>query len=165
MQKWPTGIFTSIDGGLGAGIESVKKLGVPTVHLHAPSQQLRTADSSAQIKSEFATAGIDISVVFIGFPEDDYQTVEHVKQTVGLVPAHLREARLKQTLEISDFAAALGVDAIGMHLGFVPGSPSDAGFQALVTTTRAVCDHCSGNGQYFHLETGQETAEELLTFI
>lgn len=165
MQKWATGIFTSIDGGLGAGIESVKKLGVPTVQLHAPSESLRTADSSAQIKSQFAEAGIEISVVFVGFPEDDYQTVEHVKQTVGLVPADLRQARLQQTLEIADFAAALGVDAIGMHLGFVPHGPEDDGFQQLVSVTRTVCDHCSTQGQFFHLETGQETAAELRAFI
>lgn len=165
MQIWPTGIFASIDGGLGAGIESVQKLGVPTVHLSAPSVALRTAENCAQTKAEFAAAGIQISVVFIGFPEDDYQTVEHVVQTVGLVPEGTREARLKETLEIADFAASLGVDAIGMHLGFVPGEPQDAAFQQLVDVTRRVCDHCSRQGQFFHLETGQETADELLTFI
>ena len=165
MQAWPTGIFASIDGGLGAGIESVKKLGVPTVQLSAPSASLRTTENCAATKAQFSEAGIEISVVFIGFPEDDYQTVEHVVQTVGLVPPGTRQERLRQTLEIADFTAALGVDAIGMHLGFVPGEPTDTSFQVLVDMTRIVCDHCQSQGQFFHLETGQETADELLCFI
>ena len=30
---------------------------------------------------------------------------------------------------------------------------------------REVCDHCAKNGQALHLETGQETADDLLQFI
>ena len=164
MDKWATGIFTSIDEGLGAGLDSVKELGVSTVHLHAPGRDFRTAEKTAEIKTQFAAAGIEISVVFAGFPDDDYTTPEIAQQTVGLVPLDSREHRLEETLAIADFAAALGVDAVGMHLGFVP-EASDSDFAAVVEVARTVCDHCRGHGQYFHLETGQETAAELLTFI
>ena len=165
MDKWATGIFTSIDEGLGAGLDSVKELGVSTVHLHAPGRDFRTAEKTAEIKDQFAAAGIEISVVFAGFPDDDYTTPKIAQQTVGLVPLDHREYRLEETLAIADFAAALGVDAIGMHLGFVPEDPSDPDFAAVVEVARTVCDHCRGHGQYFHLETGQETADELLAFI
>ena len=165
MDKWATGIFTSIDEGLGAGLGSVKELGVSTVHLHAPGAEYRTAEKIAEIKAQFAEALIEISVVFVGFPDDDYTTTDIVKQTVGLVPKDRRDRRLAETLEIADFAHGLGVDAIGMHLGFVPQDPADPDFSAIVDVTRKVCDHCLAQGQYFHLETGQETANELLTFI
>ena len=165
MDKWATGIFTSIDEGLGAGLDSVRGLGVDTVHLHAPGVEFRRAEKTAEIKAQFAEAGIEVSVVFVGFPEDDYTTPEIVAETVGLVPRALRAKRLEETLAIADFAQALGVDAIGMHLGFVPPDTNDPDFSALVEVTRQVCDHCLGNEQYFHLETGQETADELLTFI
>ena len=69
MDKWATGIFTSIDEGLGAGLDSVKELGVSTVHLHAPGRDFRTAEKTAEIKDQFAAAGIEISVVFAGFPD------------------------------------------------------------------------------------------------
>lgn len=163
MDRWPTGIFTSISGGLGAGLDAVKSLGVPTVQLHAPTADWRTPERTAQIKAQFAEAGIAVTVVFAGFPEDDYATVDRVKQTVGLVPAHSRDKRLQETLQIADFAHALGVDAIGMHLGFVDPQAEDYG--AVVDVTRTVCDHCQAHGQYFHLETGQETATELLAFL
>lgn len=165
MEKWATGIFTSIRGGLGAGLEAVKKLGVSTAQLHAPVAEYRTPARTREIKEQFAEAGIAITVVFVGFPDDDYTTVERVKETVGLVPAARRRARLKETLEIADFARELGVEAIGMHLGFVPPDPRDPEYAAVVSVTRQVCDHCRQNGQRFHLETGQETAEELLRFI
>ena len=121
MRKWTTGIFTSIDEeGLGAGLDAVKELGVKTVHLHAPGAANRTPDRIREVRDEFAEAGIEITVVFVGFPEDDYTTPETVKSSVGLVPAQMRGERLKETLEIADYACELGVDAIGMHLGFVP---------------------------------------------
>lgn len=164
MDTWATGIFTSIDEGLGAGLDSVKELGVATVHLHAPGRAFRTAEKTAAIKDQFAAAGIEISVVFAGFPDEDYTTPETTEQTVGLVPLDRRARRLEETLAIADFAAALGVDAVGMHLGFVP-EASDPDFAAVVEVARTVCDHCRGHGQYFHLETGQETADELLAFI
>lgn len=165
MEKWATGIFTSISGGLGAGLDAVRRLGVPTVHLHAPGADWRTPERTAEIRQQFRDAGITITVLFVGFPEDDYTSVETVKQTVGLVPQGRRAARLQETLRLSDFGAALDVDAIGMHLGCVPGDTGAPAFGQLVAATRAVCDHCAGNGQRFHLETGQESAQELATFI
>ncbi len=135
------------------------------MHLHAPAAANRTPEKTKSIREEFAAAGVEISVVFVGFPEDDYSTVESVKASVGLVPVDLRAERLRETLLIADFARDLGVDAIGMHLGFVDPDESSPAFAEIVETTRTVCDHCAQSGQYFHLETGQETAEELLHFI
>jgi len=166
VEKWVAGIFTSIDEeGLGAGLDAVRSLGVPTVHLHAPGAAKRKPEQTREIKASFAEAEIAISVVFIGFPDDDYTTTKTVKETVGLVPLQRRAKRLQETLDIADFARELGVDAIGMHLGFVPPDPTDAKFAAIVEVTRTVCDHCRANDQHFHLETGQETAQELLQFI
>ncbi len=165
MERWATGIFTSVHGGLGAGLEAVKQLQVPTVQLHAPTPEYRTQERTAQLKEQFAAAELTITVVFVGFEEEDYSTIEHVQQTVGLVPRFTREDRVRQTLEVADFAAELGVDAIGMHLGFVPPDRNDPEYDRVVQATRTVCDHCLQNHQFFHLETGQETADELLAFI
>ena len=165
MEKWATGIFTSIDGGLGAGLDAVRGLGVSTVHLHAPSAEHRTPERTAGIKAQFAEAGITITVLFVGFGDEDYSTVERVVETVGLVPSGRRQERLAETLELADFASQLGVEAIGMHLGFVPHDPACDAFGDIVKATRAVCDRCADHGQRFHLETGQETANQLLTFI
>ena len=165
MEKWATGIFTSTHGGLGADLDAVRGLGVPTVHLHAPSADYRTPYQVSQLKDRFAETEVVISVVFVGFPDDDYSTTDSVVKTVGLVPPERRRERLRETLEIAEFAHGLGVDAIGMHLGFVHSDPTHPDYASVVRVTRQVCDHCDKLGQRFHLETGQETADELLRFI
>jgi sugar phosphate isomerase/epimerase len=165
IEDWASGIFTSTGAGLGAGLAQVRQLGATTVHLHAPHRDQRTPENAQRLAQEVAASGIAITVVFVGFEDDDYTTVERVEESVGLVPQHTREERVRQTLEIADFAHALGVAAIGMHLGALPGSPQAAQFLPIVKATRAVCDHCARNNQSFHLETGQETAAELLSFL
>ena len=36
MEKWPVGVFTSIDAGLGVDLSVAKEIGIPTVQIHAP---------------------------------------------------------------------------------------------------------------------------------
>ena len=165
MEPWAAGVFTSAGAGLGAGLEQVRRLGATTVHLHAPHRDQRTPENAEALKADFASSGITITVVFVGFEDDDYSSVQRVEESVGLVPERTRDERVRQTLEIADFAQALGVPAIGMHLGALPGSPQAVQFSPMVEVTRAVCDHCARNDQSFHLETGQETAAELLAFL
>ncbi len=165
MEKMPVGVFTSIGAGLGASLDAVKQLGVRTVHLHAPHGDMRSPEKAADIRRQFAEAGITVTVVFCGFEGESYETIPSVQQTIGLVPRATRAVRLKETLEISDFAKVLGVDIVAMHLGAVPEDPKDPEYPGIVEATRLVCEYCQRNGQRFHLETGQETADALLHFI
>jgi len=165
VEKMPVGVFTSIGAGLGASLGAVKNIGVRTVHLHAPHGDMRSPEKTAEIRGQFADAGITVTVVFCGFEGESYETVPLVRQTIGLVPRATRAVRLKETLEVSDFAKALGVDVIAMHLGAVPEDPKDPEYPGIVEATRLVCEYCARNGQRFHLETGQETADALLRFI
>ena len=66
---------------------------------------------------------------------------------------------------VSDFAKLLGVDAVGLHIGFVPEDTNSASYKNLIETTRELLNHVKANGQNLHLETGQETADHLLHFI
>ena len=84
---------------------------------------------------------------------------------LGLSPAETRDARVAELKEIADFAAKLGVKAVGLHFGFVPHDPQTAGFQQSVATAREVCDYCASQGQAIHLETGQEPADVLEGFL
>jgi sugar phosphate isomerase/epimerase len=165
MEKWPIGVFTSIGAGLGAGLEAVKEIGVPTVQLHTPPPEFRTPEKVAEIKQRFAEAGLTVTVVFCGFEGESYADIPTVRKTIGLVPEETRAARLQETKEIADFTKALGVDVVAMHIGFVPEDPDDPRYAPLVAVAQEVCDYCAGNGQRFHLETGQESADGLLRFI
>ncbi len=45
MEKWPIGVFTSIDAGLGVKLEVAHELGIPTIQMHAPHGSTRTRPS------------------------------------------------------------------------------------------------------------------------
>jgi sugar phosphate isomerase/epimerase len=165
MEKWPLGVFASIDAGLGVKLEVAHELGVPTIQLHAPQKATRTQQHAEQFLSQLSELGIQITVVFGGFEGESYADIPTCQRTVGLVPPQTRAERARELKEIADFARLLGVDAVGLHVGFVPHDTSDPLYGEVVTVTRGVCDHCRGNGQRLHLETGQESADGLLKFL
>ena len=77
--------------------------------------------------------------------------------TIGLVPAATRQARTDALRQASDFAKLLGIPQVQTHCGFIPEDPADPKYPGAVEAIRAVAQHCQGNGQYFLMETGQET--------
>ncbi|NUQ65275.1 MAG: sugar phosphate isomerase/epimerase [Pirellulales bacterium] len=165
MEKWPIGVFASIDAGLGVKLEVVEELGIPTIHLHAPHQNTRTPKVAEKFVAKLNEIGVKISVVFGGFEGESYADIPTVIKTVGLVPPETRAERTQEMKEIADFARLLGVDIVALHLGFVPHDENDPMYSDIVAVTREVCDHCRSNDQRLHLETGQETADALLQFI
>lgn len=165
MEKWPIGVFTSIDAGLGVKIEVAHELGVPTIQLHAPAQETRTAENAEKFLAQLEELGITLTAVFGGFEGESYADIPTVVDTVGLVPPATRAARVQEMKEIADFARLLKCDVVALHLGFIPHDNSDPLYQEIVAVTQDLLDHCKQNEQALHLETGQETAEGLLQFI
>lgn len=165
MEKWPIGVFTSIDAGLGVKLEVAHELGVPTIQIHAPHKETRTQAHADKFLARLKELGITLTAVFGGFEGESYADIPTVSKTVGLVPHETRAARVQEMKEISDFAKLLGCKVVALHLGFVPHDVSDPLYAEVLAVTRDLCDHCATNGQALHLETGQETAEGLLQFI
>jgi sugar phosphate isomerase/epimerase len=165
MEKWPIGVFASVDAGLGVKLEVAHDLGVPTIQLHAPHQATRTQANADAFLKRLAGYGIQLTCVFGGFEGESYADIPTVARTVGLVPPKERAARTREMKEIADFARLLGCKTVALHIGFVPHDQSLPLYKEIVAVARDVCDHCTKNGQALHLETGQETADDLLAFI
>lgn len=164
-QLWPIGVFTSIDAGLGVRLEVASELKIPTIQLHTPHREGRTPKAAEEFVRRLDELGIKLTCVFGGFEGESYADIPTVEQTVGLVPPATRAARLQEMREIADFARLLGCDVVGLHLGFVPHDRSLRLYSETIQVTRQLCDHANNNGQSVHLETGQETAEGLLSFL
>lgn len=165
MAKWPIGVFTSVDAGLGVKLEVAHELGVPTIQLHAPAKTSRTQANADAFLKKLEQYGITLTAVFGGFEGEGYADIPTVSRTVGLVPPETRAARTQELKEIADFAKLLGCSVVGLHLGFIPHDRNEPLYREVLDVTRDVCDHLGTNGQALHLETGQETAEGLLQFI
>lgn len=164
-SDWPIGVFASVDAGLGVSWDVIGQLGLPTIQLHAPHAGNRGGETAKRLADQLSDMNVRCTAVFGGFEGESYADIPTVERTIGLVPEATRGSRLVEMKEISDFSKLLSCDAIALHIGCVPHDVSAPGYQGIVDVTRELCDHCEGNEQYLHLETGQETAEGLLTFI
>lgn len=165
MEKWPIGVFTSIDAGLGVKLEVAHELKIPTIQLHAPAKATRTRENAEGFLARLDELGIGLTAVFGGFAGESYADIPTVQKTVGLVPPETRAERTTEMKEIADFSKQLRCDVVALHLGFIPHQTSDPLYPQVIEVTRDVCDHCAANGQNLHLETGQESADGLLKFI
>lgn len=164
-EKWPLGVFASIDAGLGVDLQVAHELGVRTIHLHTPQPQSRTPERIAEFRQRLESLGIRVTCVFAGFEGESYADIPTTTRTVGLVPRDQRATRVAELREIIQFAHQLGVDAVGLHLGFVPHDPEETDYQELLSITRDMCDACAANDQRLHLETGQEPPGVLESFL
>ncbi|MEQ8853993.1 sugar phosphate isomerase/epimerase family protein [Gimesia sp.] len=165
MEKWPIGVFASVDAGLGVHFDVVQELGIPTIQIHAPHAETRSKELADEFMKKCNAAGIELTCVFGGFEGESYADIETTKKTVGLVPLQTRAARVEEMKGISDFARMLGCDAVALHIGFVPEDRESADYLDLVKVTQELLDHVKVNGQTLNLETGQESADHLLDFI
>jgi len=109
--------------------------------------------------------GFTLVTAFAAYTGEDYADIPTVQRTVGLIPPATRAEREARTLEISDFAAELGVPGIALHVGFVPEDNRDQNYIVVREMVRHICDHAARHGQTFALETGQEGADTLLDFF
>ncbi len=164
-MQWPIGVFASIDAGLGVRLEVARELDVRTIHLHTPHAASRTPQLAAEFNRRLEELGIVTTVVFAGFEGESYADIPTVKRTVGLMPRETRLARTTELKAIADFANLLNVQAVGVHLGFVPHDTADPDYGLMVELTRDVCAHCQRNHQALHLETGQEPVDVLIRFL
>jgi len=147
-----------------AAIRQVKAVGVRCGQLGIPPD-MPLPGAAPLLKATLDSEGLTIVTVFAAYRGESYADIPTVERTVGFVPRATRQEREERTLEISDFAAALGVSSIACHIGFVPEYPGDPDYVAVREMVRRVADHAAWNGQTFALETGQEPAPVLLRFI
>ena len=85
--------------------------------------------------------------------------------TIGLIPPATRAARIDALRQVSDFARQLGIGQVQTHCGFIPEDPADPLYPGAVEAIRNVAQHCHANGQYFLMETGQETPTTMSRMI
>jgi sugar phosphate isomerase/epimerase len=121
--------------------------------------------AAARWKNDLAENDFALFTVFCAYNGENYADIPTVQRTVGFIPPATRAEREARTLEVSDFAAAIGVKSIACHIGFVPEDTAHPDFIAVRDMVRRICDHAKKNGQSFALETGQEPAHTLLHFF
>jgi L-ribulose-5-phosphate 3-epimerase len=136
--------FLSLDGYLGGGF---------TPSLAAQFQDLLT-------KFDLVATTVEV----VGPPPLEWNFMRG-PSTIGLVPPATRAARIDALRQVSDFAKMLAIPQVQTHCGFIPEDPADPLYPGAVEAIRTVAQHCQANGQYFLMETGQETPTTMSRMI
>jgi len=164
LAPWEIGVMFWAGPDPAETLAVLKRLGVRCGQLGVPGD-LDISSSATAWRNALAADSFTVYTVIAAFNGESYADVPTVRNTVGFIPPATRAEREKRIYEVSDFAAAVGVPGIGTHVGFIPEDDSDPDYIAMRELVRRICDHCAKHGQTFALETGQETAEALHSFL
>jgi len=108
--------------------------------------------------------GIKLTGGMMGFADEDYSTIARIRQTGGFVADEtwpVRKALMKQA---GNLAAELGITLLTSHIGFVPPS-SEPKYNTMVERVCEIAGPLRELGITLLMETGQESAPELLQFL
>ena len=166
LSPMALGLLISPYGNAEATIKRVHDMGFSNCFLSLDGYINKfTPEAAKQIGDLLAKYNLVATTVeVVGPPPLEWNFLEG-PSTIGLVPPKTRAARIDALRQVSDFAKLLGIKQVQTHCGFIPEDPADALYPGSVEAVRSVAQHCQENGQYFLMETGQETPTTMSRMI
>ncbi len=105
-----------------------------------------------------------ISATTIGFPQEDYTSLESIRATGGILPDEHWPRNRRNVERAAQITAEQGVPYLTMHAGFLE-SDEPAHASRLRDRLRCLADAAGERGIALLLETGQETADCLRALL
>ena len=150
----------------------MKKLGLKRIHLalqpfleggsrHGAAEGAAALD---RVKARLASGEWKLSATMIGFPQEDYSTLDTIKKTGGVVPDDAWEANKKIVVAGAKLSAELKSPVLTLHAGFLDESDPVA-LKKYTDRVKFIVDTCGEAGVPVAFETGQESAEDLAHFL
>lgn len=152
--------------------QEMKKIGIRRIHLalqpflegesrHGAAEGAKALD---RVKERIASGEWVLSAAMIGFPQEDYSTLETIRRTGGVVPDAAWEGNKKIVKAGAKLAAELKAPLLTLHAGFLDES-DPAALRKYSDRVKFIVDVCGEAGVGVAFETGQETAEDLAKFL
>jgi len=151
---------------------AMEKAGVKGIHLAlgpfiAPDERHGAAESKETwefVKSQVKSGKWNLMSTMVGTIGEDYSTLETIKKTGGIVPDATWEGNKKIVTEGAKLTKELGCHYMSLHAGFLDESDPKA-FATYVERVSWMRDEAKKYGVTILLESGQETAEDLVKFL
>ena len=121
-------------------------------------------EALAFAKAQFASGAWRLFATMISFPQEDYSTLETIRKTGGVVPDDCWPRNREIAAAAAELSGTLGAPYMLFHAGFLDES-NPAAYAAYVERVSFVRDACAKAGVQLILESGQETAEDLVRFL
>jgi L-ribulose-5-phosphate 3-epimerase len=112
-----------------------------------------------------ADAGLKLVSGMFGCVGEDYSSMDSIRRTGGIVPDSTWERNWKNIQETARLARQLNLKLVSFHAGFLPHDPKDPAYGKLLSRLREVADLFAVNTIDLALETGQESADTLRSFL
>jgi L-ribulose-5-phosphate 3-epimerase UlaE len=159
---WPVGVCTWSLKNNPSELNLIKeKTGISCLHLALkPFMENSDPEFCKMVLSD----GWKITSTMVGFPQENYSTLETIKKTGGIIPEENWEENKQRVLKAISLTKKLEVEFLSFHFGFLDFSNRAymAGFKDKV---KLLADNAGENGITILMETGQETATELRRFM
>jgi sugar phosphate isomerase/epimerase len=113
----------------------------------------------------FQREGITIVSGMFGCIGEDYSTLDSIRVTGGIAPDQTWADNWKNIQATVQLARRMGLELVTFHAGFLPHDPKAPDFSKMVQRLGEVADVFGAAGIVVGLETGQETAPDLVQLL
>jgi sugar phosphate isomerase/epimerase len=145
-------------------VQTVRDLGLSHFQLALAPLLFLDDKQKHQELGHLRESGLTITAGMIGFPGEDYSTIARIRATGGYLPDETWNLRKQITVQAGKFAQELGISILSTHIGFIPQSNHDD-YPRLIERISEITGLLSQSGVTLAMETGQESASELLQFL
>ncbi|MBI9015636.1 MAG: sugar phosphate isomerase/epimerase [Phycisphaerae bacterium] len=139
----------------------IADLGLQNVHLDlCPALEGNAEEFKTFVKAQ----PWGITATMVGFPQEDYTTLDTIKVSGGIAPDDCWEKNCQRVLDAIKITAGLGVKYLTTHIGFI--DHSDPAYAAkFYERVKLLANAAEKAGIMLLLESGQESASELKDFL
>ena len=124
--------------------------------------KLWTEENAREIDILRSKYGVEITAFWCGWSGPKFWNFTEGPETLGIVPAAYRAARVQNLLDGAAYARRLSVCDVVTHMGFIPENMSDPNWPGVVAAIKSIALDLKQHGQNLLFETGQETPVVLL---
>jgi sugar phosphate isomerase/epimerase len=142
----------SLNNNLSLVQQTMLDAGVSHLHL-----EVAAIDA---FREAIAQNGWAISCTMVGFPQEDYSTLESIRETGGIMPDDCWAANRAIVLDALVKTAEAGVGLLSFHAGFIDHNDAE-GYQKFCVRIKELADAALEKEVVLLMETGQETAQDL----
>ena len=117
------------------------------------------------VQGMLADAGMQVVSGMFATVGEDYTTLETIRRTGGIVPDEHWDMNLERAGAAADLARSMKLSLVSTHVGFLPHDQTSGAFETFCDRLTRIARLFDDHGLVLLMETGQETARDLLAFL
>jgi len=159
-KNWPVGVCSwSLQTDIAGVARAMREIGLEHIHLG-----IRPAVENPEMLTEMANQDWIVTATMIDFPQEDYSSLDAIKVTGGIVPDECWERNRELFFGAVEATVRLRVNYLSMHAGFID-ETDQVHAEKFHDRIQTLADAAAAKDIILLLETGQESAAELRTFL